>query len=542
MSKTYIFGHHNPDTDSVCSAICLSYFKNRLGDNTEPRVLDELNEETKFVLSFFKAKKPKMLDNVKLQVKDIKYHKNYTLKDTNSIKDVYDFLSEKKITGIPIVNSEGQFEGLITLKIILNRLINGNLRYLNTSYDNLIKVLKGSKVLKYDNNITGNIIVGGYKSDVFVHEVKLSSDNILITSNRNRVIEYAINSDVKTIILVGDCVLDKEIITLAKKNKVNIISTPLDTFNTTMLINWANFAKSFCDEERIVCFNENDYYNDFIETSKRLKHNNYPVVNNKGKCLGLLRITDVDSFNRKNVILVDHNESSQSVTGLSQANILEIVDHHKIGDLTTSIPINFRNMAVGSTCTIIYQLYKEKKVRIIKPVAGLLLSGILSDTLILKSPTTTDIDKKAVKELSKICKLDYKKYGFLMFKEGSKITDKSIDDIIDTDLKIFEFEDLYKYAVSQVITLEIDEIFNNIDLYIEKIEQMKKTLHLSFLLVVVTDILKNGSYLIYTNGAEDVIKEGFNLKEIKQGVFIEKQVSRKKQIVPSLIKGINKLR
>lgn len=542
MSKTYIFGHHNPDTDSVCSAICLSYFKNKLGENTEPRVLDEINEETKFVLSFFKVKKPKMLDNVKLQVKDIKYHKNYVLKDTDSIKDVYDFLNEKKITGIPIVNSEGTFEGLITLKIILSRLIDGNLRFLTTSYNNLLKVLKGTKILKFNSDISGNIIVGGYKSDVFISEVKLSSDNILITSNRNKVIEYAINNGVKTIILVGDSKLDKEHLSLAKKNKVNIISTPLDTFYTTMLINWANNAKSFCDEERIVCFNENDYYNDFLEISKRLKHNNYPVVNNKDKCLGLLRLTDVNDFNRKNVILVDHNENSQSITGLSQANIIEIVDHHKLGDLTTNIPINFRNMAVGSTCTIVYELYKEKKVRIIKPVAGLLLSGILSDTLVLKSPTTTEIDKKAVKELSKICRLDYKKYGFLMFKKGSTINNKSIDDIINSDLKIFEFEDLYKYAVSQVITLETDEIFNSVDLYIEKIEQMKKSLHLNFFIIVVTDILKNGSYLIYSSGSENIIKEGFDLKEVNQSIFIEGQVSRKKQIVPSLIKGINKNR
>lgn len=538
MSKTYIFGHHNPDTDSVCSAICLSYLKNKLGDNTEARVLDEINEETKFVLDFFEVKRPKMLDNVKLQVKDIKYHKNYTLKDTVSIKEVYDFLNAKKITGIPIVDSEGTFEGLITLKVIIDRLIGGNLRHLNTSYDNLIKVLKGSKILKFKNIIEGSIVVDGDENET----LNLSSENILITSNKNGIIEYAIKNDVKNIILVDENSLNRELTLLAKKNKVNVISTSLDIFTTSILINWSNFAKTLCDEERVVCFNENDYYNDFIETSKKLKHNNYPVINNKGKCLGLLRITDVNDFNRKNVILVDHNESSQSVTGLSQANILEIVDHHKLGFLTTNSPIDFRNMAVGSTCTIVYELFKEKKVRIIKPVAGLLLSGILSDTLILKSPTTTDIDKKAVQDLSKICKIDYKKYGFAMFKNGTTVLNKNIDDIINTDIKLFEFEDLYKYAVSQVITLETNEILNNIDLYIDKIEQMKKTLHLSFLVIVVTDVLKNGSYLIYTKGSEDIIKEGFDLKEVKQGVFIEGQVSRKKQIVPTLIKGINKLR
>ena len=542
MKKTYIFGHRNPDTDSVCSAISLSYFKNMQGENTEPRILDDISRETAYVLDYFGVKKPKLLDNVKLQIKDVNYHKNYFLKDTVSIKDVYDFLTLKKITGIPIVKEDGSFEGIITLKIILNKMIEGNLRYLNTSYDNILKVLNGKKVLKFTDKIEGNLLVGGYRTMVFVNEVDVSSNNILIITNRPKIINYAIDGGIKTIVVVGTSDLDPECKKKAKANRVNIIRTEYDTFYTTKMISWANYAKIFCDEERIVYFNENDYYNDFVEISKKLKHNNYPVVNNKGKCLGLLRITDVDDVNKKEVILVDHNEQNQSVTGLYQASIIEIIDHHKIGDLTTNSPINFRNMAVGSTCTIVYELYKEKGIKITKEIAGILLSGILSDTLILKSPTTTEIDKNAVKALSKLAKVDYKKLGFNMFKAGTSILNKTPLEVLETDIKTFEFEDFYKYAVSQVITLEVDQILNDMDTYIEQIEALRKSLGCKFLVVAITDILKNGSYFLYTEDALDVLKAGYNLEEIKQGIFIKDQVSRKKQIVPAILKGANILR
>ena len=542
MKKTYIFGHHNPDTDSVCASICLSYFKNILGDNTEPRVLDEINSETKYVLDYFKVKKPKLLDNVKLQIKDVNYHKNYFVSSTASIRDVYDFLSLKKITGVPIVNEEGVFEGLITLKIILNKMIEGNLRFINTSYDNILKVLNGKKVLKFDEEIKGNIMVGGYRTAVFINEVNVSEDNILIITNRPKIINYAINSGIKTIIVVGSSELDSECKKNAKKHNVNIIRTTYDTFYTTKLINWSSYAKNFEDEERIVYFNENDYYNDFIETSKQLKHNNYPVVNNKGKCLGLLRITDVEDVNKKQVILVDHNEENQSVSGLYQAEIVEIVDHHKIGNFTTNIPINFRNMAVGSTCTIIYELYKDKRARIPKWVSGLLLSGILSDTLILKSPTTTDIDKKAAKELSKLAKLDYKKFGMSMFKTGFSIKGKTPIDILETDIKSYELEDNTKYAVSQIFTLENKEVLDNLDVYIEEMENLRKQLGCKFMVATIIDVIKNGSYFIYTEGASDILRMGYSLEKMEQGIFIEGQVSRKKQIIPAIINGANKLK
>ncbi len=542
MEKTFIFGHHNPDTDSVCSAIALSYYKNKLGFNTEPRILDEINKETEYVLNYFDVSEPAYLDNVKLQIKDIDYHRDFFMKETDSIKKVYDFLLKKSITGLPIVNDKQEFVGLITLKMILNRLFGGNLRKLNTSYDNILEVLNAREVLRFDDKVKGEVLVGGYRSMIFVNEIELSSNDILVTSNRPMIINYAINEGIKNIVVVGPQELDEECYENAKENKVNIFRTEYDTFYTIKLISLANFAKCFCDTKRVTCFKEDDYYNDFVDISKKLKYNNYPVIDDDNKCLGLLRLTDLDNVNRKKVILVDHNESGQSVMGLRQAEIVEIVDHHKIGDLTTNNPINFRNMAVGSTNTIIYQLFKEKNMEIPKDIAGFMLAGILSDTLILKSPTTTEYDRYAVKELTKIADVDYEKFGIDMFKAGTSLKGKTKEEIINTDIKSFNFDDETRYAVSQIFTLDIDSIMKDIDSYIKLIESMKEKGDYKFIVVAITDILKKGSYFIFTESGKEIMKAGYAMPDIVEGMYIDGQVSRKKQIVPALINGINRLK
>ena len=542
MEKTYIFGHHNPDTDSVCSAIALSYYKNKLGFNTEPRILDEINKETEYVLNYFGVAEPSYLDNVKLQIRDIDYHKNYFMKDTDSIKKVYDFLLKKSITGLPIVDDDHNFVGLITLKMILNRLFGGNLRKINTSYDNILEVLNAREVLRFNDEVKGEVLVGGYRSMIFVNEVKINENDVLVTSNRPMIINYAISEGIKNIVVVGPQELDDECLVNARKNKVNIFRTDYDTFYTVKLISLANYAKCFSDTKRVTCFKEDDYYNDFVDISKKLKYNNYPVIDEDNKCLGLLRLTDLDNVNRKKVILVDHNESGQSVMGLGQSEIVEIVDHHKIGDLTTNNPINFRNMAVGSTNTIIYQLFKERNLDIPRDIAGLMVSGILSDTLILKSPTTTSYDEEAVKELSSIAGIDYEKYGIDMFKAGTSLKGKTKEEIINTDIKSFNYDDETRYAVSQIFTLDIDSINKDLDSYVELIETMKKNGNYKFIVVAITDILKNGSYFIFTSSGKDIIEAGYAIQNIKQGMYIDGQVSRKKQIVPALINGINRLK
>lgn len=534
MEKVFVFGHHNPDTDAVGGAISLSYLKNKLGMDTEPRVLDEINKETEYVLNYFNVPVPNYLDNVKLQIKDIVYHKDCFMKNTDSIKKAYDYLLEKSITGLPIVNENGKYVGLLTLKMILNHLFGDSLKSIKTSYSNLLEVLEGSEVLKFNEEIEGEI-VASTKSE------NINENSILVTTNRPEAITEAISKGVKNIIVVGKEKLDESSIKKAKENKVNVITTSHDTFYVIKVIGLANYTDVFC-EKAVTVINENDYYNDFVDLSRKLRHNNYPIVDDDNKCLGLLRLTDLENVNRKHVILVDHNESVQSVTGLSQAEIVEIVDHHKLGDLSTTLPINFRNMAVGSSNTIIYKLFKENNIEIPKDIAGVMLSGILSDTLILKSPTTTEIDKEVVEDLSKIAEVDYEKYGFDMFKAGTSLEGKTHKEVVNTDIKTFSYDAETKYAVSQIFTLDFDSIKKDMDSYIELIEEMKKENDFKFIVVAITDIIRNGSYFIFTESGKEVLEAGYGLKDLEQGTYIEDQVSRKKQIVPTLINGLNRLK
>lgn len=537
MDKVYIFGHHNPDTDTVCGAISLSYLKNKLGMNTEPRVLDEINKETEYVLKHFKVPAPNYLDNVKLQIKDIVYHKDYFMKSTDSIKKVYDFLLEKGITGLPIVDKNNTLVGLITLKMILRNLLGDSLSHVTTSYDNLLEVLHGKEVLRFNEEIDGEIIANEIDSD-YEKEVIDSKKNTIFAISDEKYFETALKSNTKSIIIIGSFKINKDLLDKAKKEKINIIRTKLDVFKALKYISLANYTEIFCEKNN-AAVNENSYYDDFVDLSRKLRHNNYPVVDNDNKCLGLLRLTDLENVNKKHVILVDHNESAQSITGLNQAEILEIVDHHKIGDLTTALPINFRNMAVGSSNTIIYQLFLENNIDIPKNIAGLMLSGILSDTLILKSPTTTPLDVEAVKVLSDIAGVDYEKYGFNMFKAGTSLEGKTKKEVVNTDIKAFNYGDDIKYSVSQIFTLDFDSIKKDLKGYISLIEEMAKENDNRFIVLVITDIIRNGSYFVFTEKAKEVLEAGFGQK-IEQGTYIDNQVSRKKQVVPTIISGLNK--
>lgn len=534
MDKIFIFGHKKPDTDTVTSAIALSYLKNKLGYNTEPRVLGPINKETKFVLDYFKVKEPTYLNDVKLQLKDLNYHRNYFLNENTSISDVYNFLMEKNITGIPIVDENKKFKGLVTIKTIFKELLNSDQTLINTSFDNLTKVLNAKTLVKFDDEIEGNILAATYKSTTFLENLKLDNKTILIVGDRHSVIEYAVNSGIKLLIIVGDNEIKEEHIKIAKKNKVNIIRTPLDSFHTAKLIGLSNYIKNLITDEPIETFDENDYYDDFLIKSGKLGHNNYPIINKKGICHGLIRITEITEKNRKKCILVDHNEAEQSALGLDEAEILEIVDHHKIGDLTTNQPINFRNMTVGSTNTIIYSLFKESKIEIPREIAGLMISGILSDTLALTSPTTTELDKFIVKDLARIINFDYTEYANEMFKAGTSLEGKTKEEIVNEDIKIFPVDDK-KFAVSQVFTLNYEEILKEKDKYIELIEEIKVNKDCELVLLCVTDIIKNGSYIFYTKDNEEQIALAFNIKDISQGYYLDGCVSRKKQLVPNIM-------
>ena len=533
MNKTLIFGHKKPDTDAVMSAVSLSYLKNRLGDNTEPRVLGGINKETQYALKYFNIKHPKYLNDVKLQLKDVNYHKGFYIKENESIYDAYQAMLKEELTGIPVIKDNGKFAGLITLKELSHIIVNENVEDLYTSYDNLIHVLKGEEVVRCSDEIIGRLLVVAYRSTTFMANIDLGPNDILILGDRHSVIEYAVNSKVKLIVVTNDAVIKEEHIEIARRNNVNIIHTPYDTYRVSRLIALTNYIKTMIKIVNPTKFVETDFVSDIIDINNKLKHTNYPVIDKNNHCLGLLKVTDLSEKTPKKVILVDHNEKLQSVEGLDEAEILEIFDHHNLGSITTNNPINFRNMAVGSTSTIVYCLFKERNIEIPREIAGALLSGILSDTLILKSPTATPKDKEAVEELSRIAEVNYEDYGMDLFKSGTSLEGMSKEDVLYNDYKLFSVGDK-SFAVGQFFTMNFDEIREELDQYVEVLDRVAEVNNYSLVALYVTDIVKNGSYVIYNRKSSNIMDLAYQ-DDVYEGYFVEGCVSRKKHVVPVIM-------
>lgn len=539
MNKTFVFGHKSPDTDSVTASISFSYLKNKLGENTVPMVLGEINKETKYVLKYFGVAQPTFLNDVKLQIKDIRYKKGIYLNDKESIFTAYNYMMENNVSTIPIVDDKNKMFGIVSMKDIARENMCDEGSKLHTSFDNILEVLKGKKVLKFDEEIKGNINVALLRSTTFIQNTKLDNNDILIVGDRHSIIEYAINSNVKLIIVTKDGEIKPSHLELAREKKINIIETKLDTFKVVRLINLCNYVKTITLTKNVFCFDENDTVNNFVDFANKTKFTNYPIINKENECLGLLRLADLADKNKKRVILVDHNSKEQTVDGIDEAEILEIVDHHNIGSIGTQNPITFRNMPVGSSNTIIYEMYKENKVEIPKDIAGLMLSGIISDTLLLMSPTTTDYDRTAVKDLAKIADVNYSSYGLEMFKAGSSLEGMSKTDVLYNDFKKFNANDR-KFGIGQIFTMDIDEIKKEIDEYVKLIDEICKNEEYAAICLFITDIINNGSYMIYNTNSKDIVSSAFNIKEVEECTYLPGVVSRKKQILPNLLAELEK--
>ena len=538
MEKVYIFGHRNPDTDSVTAAITLSYLKNKMGMNTIPAVLSSINLESKFALNYFETPEPIFLNDINIKIKDLRYTKNYTVKEKDSIYEAYYRMSKVGISKIPVVDKDKNMLGILSMKDIAKDQFSFNYSYVDATYDNICEVIKGTPVLRFDDDINGELLVAAYKSTTFMDEINLTRNNILIVGNRHSILEYAVNSGVKLIVIIGNGQIKEEHLEIARRNKVNIISTGYHTLETTKIFSLCNNVTTIINREKTLCVSENDDVNDFIKLANKTRYSYYPVLNRRSKCNGIIRFSDVGFRSRKNVILVDHNSYEQSAIGLEDANILEIIDHHNIGTIGTNMPISFRNMPVGSTNTIIYKLYKENRVAIPKNIAGLMLSGILSDTLILTSPTTTDIDRDAVMELSKLAKVDYKVYGNLMIKAGSSLAGMTYEQVLYKDYKNYTIgKD--KVGLGQVITMDIEEVMNVKDEYVKLLNTVSESNNYLFVCLFVTNILENGTYVLFSDRAKDVLESSFGIKDIKQGQFLKGIVSRKKQILPVLMNDMD---
>mgnify|MGYP004567511135 FL=1 len=533
MKMTYVIGHKKPDTDSVCASISYSYLKNKLGWTTEPRVLGNINKETKFALDYFKVEEPKYLNDVKVQIKNMSYLKDAYINEHTSIAKTFEELQRLGVTGLPLVDENNKLKGYINVKEMAKNIIQGDIYELNTSYQNILEVLNGKEVLKFDDEIKGEIIAAAYKSKTFTEGIELNHNNILIVADRQYIIDYAIDCGVKLIIIVGDRTFPEELIEKAKEKQVNVISTPDSTYVTANRMKLCNYIETININSNPVKFTDSDYRDDFITISNKLGHTNYPIVNQDNTCVGMLRLIDQNNYEKYNVILVDHNQPAQSVDGLEEADIMEIIDHHNLGNLGTQIPIQFRSMPVGCTCTLIYQIYKENNIEIPENIAGLMLSAVLSDTLLLKSPTTTDMDVEVARKLAAIANLDIQEYGMAMLKAGSSIAGMTISEIVEQDFKTFKLGET-SIGIGQVMTLDFEEIAKDMPKYIAHLDEMCVKNNYKLAVLFVTDAVKNGSYLLYSTGSEAVVAEAYKIKEAAEGTYLPDMVSRKKQMYPAL--------
>lgn len=536
---TYVFGHKNPDTDSVCAAIAMSYLKNKLGMNTTPAVLGNINLETKYALDYFGFKHIYHLGDVRLQIKDVDYHRNCYIDKNLSIKDAFDYMHKYSLTGIPVVENKNKYYGYVSLKEIAREIINGDYHKIETSYGNLLNILKGEKVLKYDKEIKGNVIAATYSHSTFIEKVILNEDNILVIGDRRAILDYAISSKVKLIILVAGSEIASDLLAKAKTNRINIIKTSLSTYEVNKLLFMSNYIKNLIRKEESHTFKEVDYLSDFYEKSRTLKHNNYPILNNKNECKGLLTLTDTNNINKKQVILVDHNNYSQSVEGLDEAEILEVIDHHNIGDIVTKKPINFRNSRTGSVSTIVFDMYNENKIDIPKEIAGLMASAIISDTLLLTSPTTTIRDSDALITLSKIAGIDYKEYGKEMLKHGMSIKGLTLEEILNKDFKNYRIND-EMIGIGQILITDFAPIKKKIPEIVEFLNQKAHKEGYKVLTLFVTNFFEKISYCIYNESADDILMASFKLEEIHQGIKMDGIISRKIQILPNIMDTLDR--
>ena len=531
MDKVYIFGHRNPDTDSVTSAITLSYLKRKLGMDAIPVILSSINKETKYALNYFKVREPIFLNDVKMKVKDLDYLKDFMATSDTYIYEVYNKMHHKQISKIPITDQTKKIIGIISMTDIAENCIDNNILRIETNYNNILNTIRGQKVLKYDNIIKGNIIIPRY-----INKYDESKNNIIILDNQEEIKNY-LNNKTKLVILTNNIDLTQDELLKAKNNKINIIKTNISYLNTIMKINFTNFVSTITKDYPVSIVNENTDLSSFITSAEKTKFTYYPIIDNNEKCLGIIKFGKVSYNHKKKVILVDHNSYSQSAIGIEEAEILEIIDHHNLSNNGTSYPINFRNMPLGSTCTIIYLMYKENNIKIPKNMAGLMLSGILSDTLILNSPTTTRIHKDAVNNLSQIAGVDYKKYGFDMISYGTDLKGKTKEEILYNDFKKYPTS-LGTIGLGQIYTTNIEEIEKEKDEYVDMLNNVAKINEYKFLALFVTDIIKNGTYIYFSKEGKDILSEAFNI-DICEGYYLDGILSRKLQILPNILNIMN---
>ncbi|CDF58162.1 putative manganese-dependent inorganic diphosphatase [Thermobrachium celere] len=533
----YVTGHRNPDSDSICSAIAYAELKRKLGYNAEPRRLGEINRETEFILNYFNIPVPEYLPTVKPQVADLNMDKVVPVSKDISLKTAWSLMKKNNIKSLPVVDDNEKLIGIVTLSDITNNYMStldtNVLATSKTPLANIVetlnaKVLTGSQEIF---NTSGKVVVAAMAPEQMKPFV--DKGDIVIVGNRSDNQRVAIETGANLLIVTGGCEVDDEIIKLAEERKCIILVTPNDTFTTSRLINQSVPVKYVMTKENIVSFNLDDFVDEIKEKMLQTRFRSYPVVDDNNKLVGTISRYHLISQKKKKVILMDHNERAQSVHGIDEAELLEIIDHHRIADIQTGKPIYFRNETVGSTSTIVANIYFENGIRPSKQIAGILCAAILSDTLKFKSPTCTYIDKMTAEKLAEIAGIDIDKFADEMFKAGTSLSGKTPEEIFYQDFKEFTLGK-YKIGVGQVNTMDTDALKDLKKDLLDFMNNLCKSKNYNLLMLLLTDIIKEGSEALFVGEDKELIAKAFNVTLGENSVYLPGVVSRKKQVIPPL--------
>ncbi len=551
LKKTLVLGHRNPDTDSICSAICYAGFKHQLtGENYEPCRAGNVNPETQYVLDYFNLKAPRLVENVKTQVKDIEIRKTKGVSRGISLKNAWGLMQENNVVTLPCVTEEGLLEGVITIgditKSYMNLYDSSIISKACTKYANILDTLEGSMVVGDSETYfdQGKVLIAAANPDLM--ENYIEKHDLVILGNRYESQLCAIEMEAGCIIVCEGAGVSLTIRKLAQERGCAVITTPYDTYTTARLINQSMPISYFMTKENIIEFSEEDYLDDIREIMASKRHRDFPVLDSDGKYIGMISRRNLLGAKGKSIILVDHNEKSQAVEGMESADIREIIDHHRLGTVETMSPVFFRNQPLGCTATIIYQMYQENHMEIDKTTAGLLCSAIISDTLLFRSPTCTAVDKAAGLALAQIAGLDIEKYAIDMFSAGSNLKGKSDGDIFYQDFKRFTVGNSV-FGIGQITSLnavELKDLRSRMSVYTEKEREQHE---IDMMFFMLTNILTESTDLICTGqGAEQLITTAFHVADedvenvsAQTGIVkLPGVVSRKKQLAPQIMMAL----
>ncbi|MCI5679206.1 MAG: putative manganese-dependent inorganic diphosphatase [Bacteroidales bacterium] len=538
-NKTFVIGHKNPDTDSICSAIAYAALKNKTEEGSfVAKRAGEVNNETKYVLDFFGVETPEFISHVGTQVKDVTIKPTPVLTADISIKNAWNTMRDLQESTMPVVD-EGRLEGIISVKDIATANMDiyetRILAMSRTKYTNVLDAIDGTMIVGDPNEeITkGKILIGAANPDLLENYVE--DGDMLLTGNRFENQLCGIEMNAGCIIVCTGAPISKTIQKLAKENNCKVISTPHDTYMVARLISQSAPVRYFMKKDNLITFSSEDFITDIRETLAKIRHRDFPVLDREGNYCGMLSRRSLLSMDNKKIIMVDHNEKSQAVDGIEEAEIMEIIDHHRLGSLETTMPVYFRNQPVGCTATIVYDLYQENNVEVEPKIAGLLCSAILSDTLMFRSPTCTAKDKKAAEELAAIAGIEIQDHAEKMFRAGSSLADKTPEEIFYQDFKKFSGhgKNFGAGQISSMDRTELEQLRPKIAAYMEG--AVKEGEMLFFLL---TNILTESSDLVFVGeGAKDLVEIAFGPAK-ENWVYVPGMVSRKKQFVPSILHAL----